>query len=136
MTWFSENSSVWGHSNGSFVCSPVSPKCIIKFRRPILPVWTHSFFKYSFNLPVGNFCLPLIKLKAVASSPTLKVRTPFCISIRAAPVARNYLPNRRGTCESSSMSKMMKSTGKKNFPTVTSTSSKTPSGCTIDLSAI
>ena len=82
------------------------------------------------------FYMLLIKLKAAASSPTLKVRTPFGMSIRAAPVARNGLPNSRGTYESSSMSRMMKSTGKTNFPTVTSTSSKTPLGFTIDLSAI
>ena len=53
-----------------------------------------------------------------------------------APVARNGLPSSRGTCGSSSMSRMIKSTGKTNFPTLTRTSSMTPSCFSIVLSAI
>ena len=30
MTRFTKDNSVWGQSNGSFICSPVGPECIIK----------------------------------------------------------------------------------------------------------
>ena len=58
----------------------------------------------------------------------------FCTSIRAALVAKKGLPNSKGTCVSSSIFMTTKSTGKMNFPTLTSTSSRTPSGYAIDLS--
>ena len=57
-------------------------------------------------------------------------------SIKAIPVAKKGLPNNKGTWVSSSICMTTKSTGKMNFPTLTSTSSRMPSGYAIDLSAI
>ena len=51
-------------------------------------------------------------------------------------MARKGLPSSSGTCLSFSMFITTKSTRKINFPTLMSTSSKIPSGYTIDLSAI
>ena len=76
----------------------------------------------------------LLRLKCTASSPTLKVSSPFLKSIKVAPVARKGLPSSSGTCVSSSISITTKSTGKINFPTLMSTSSRTPSGYVIVLS--
>ena len=78
----------------------------------------------------------LFKLKCTASSPTLRVCFPFLTSIKAALVAKKGLPSSSGTCVSSFISMTTKSTRKMNFPTLISTSSRTPSGYAIVLSAI
>ena len=78
----------------------------------------------------------LIKLKCTASSPTMRVSSPFLTSIKAAPMARKGLQRINETCVSSSISITTKSTGKMNFPTLISTSSRTPSSCAIVLFAI
>ena len=78
----------------------------------------------------------LLILNCTASSPTLSVSSPFCTSIKAAHVARKDLPSNKGTWVSSSIFMTTKSTGNTNFPTLTSTSSRMPSGCAIDLSSI
>ena len=77
-----------------------------------------------------------INIKYTASSPTLSVISLFCTSIKAAPVAKKGLPSNKGTLVSSSICMITKSTGKMNFPTLTSTSSRMPSGYAIDLSSI
>ena len=82
-------------------------------------------------------CVKLLwRLNCTALSPTLSVSLPFCTSIKAAPVARKGLPNSRGTWVSYSIFITTKSTRKINFPTLTSTFSRTPFGCAMDLSAI
>ena len=78
----------------------------------------------------------MFNLKCTASSPTLRVSSPFFTSIKATPVARKGLPSSSGACVSSSISMTTKSTGKMNFPTLMSTSSMTSYGCAIVLSAI
>ena len=78
----------------------------------------------------------LLILNCTASFPTLSVSSLFCTSIKAAHVAKKGLPSNKGTWVSSSICMITKSTGKMNFPTLTSTSSRMPSGCAIDLSAI
>ena len=55
---------------------------------------------------------------------------------QSSSVVKKGLHNNRGTCVSSSIFMTTKSTRKMNFPTLTSTSSRTPSGCAIDLSTI
>ena len=62
--------------------------------------------------------------------------SPFSTSIKVAPVARKGLPRSNGTCVSSSISITTKTTGKMNFPTLMSTSSRTHSSCAIVLSTI
>ena len=78
----------------------------------------------------------LLRFKCIVSFHTVMVSSPFCTSNRAAHVTKKGLPNNRGTCVSSSIFMTTTSTGKMNFPTLTSTSSRTPSGGAIDLSAI
>ena len=70
----------------------------------------------------------ILRLKSISSFPTLIVSSLCLTSIKVAPVARNGLPSSSGTCLSSSMSITTKSTGKINFPTLISTSSKIHSG--------
>ena len=85
----------------------------------------------------NSYCFKLVfKLKCTASSPTLRVSSPFFTSMKATPIARKGLPSSSGTCVSYSISMITKSTGKMNFPTLMSTSSRTPSDCAIVLSAI
>ena len=86
-------------------------------------------------LSSGYFRLSL-RLKCTASSPTLRFSSPFFTSINVAPVAKKGLPNNSGTCLSSSIFMTTKSTGKTNFPTLISTSSRIPSGWANVLSAI
>ena len=82
-------------------------------------------------------CVKLLwRLNCTASSPSLSVSSPFYTLIKAAPIAKKGLPNSKGTWVSSSIFITTKSIGKINFPTLTSTSSRTPSGCAMDLSAI
>ena len=78
----------------------------------------------------------LFKLKCTASSPTLRVSSHFFTSIKAVPMARKGLPSSSGTCVSSSMSITTKSTGKIKFPTLMTTSLRTPSGYAIVISSI
>ena len=66
----------------------------------------------------------------------ITIRIQFNIDIKAAPVPKKGLPSIKGTWVSSSIFMITKSTGKINLPTLTSTSSRTPYGCAIDLSAI
>ena len=94
------------------------------------------FTAIQFSLSTSDCVRLLLRLKCIASFPTLRVSSPFCTSIRVAPIAKKGLPNNRGTYVSSSILMTTKSTGKMNFPTLISTSSRTPSGCAIDLSAI
>ena len=86
-------------------------------------------------LSFGCFRLSL-RLKCTTSSPILRVNSPFFESINVAYVAKKGLPNSSGTCLSSSIFITTKSTGKKNFPTLISTSSRIPSGWANVLSAI
>ena len=83
-----------------------------------------DYFKLVFNL------------KCIASSPTLRVSSPFFTSIKVASIARNGRPRNSGTCVSSSISMTIRSIGKMNFPTLMSTYSRNPSGCVIVLSTI
>ena len=76
------------------------------------------------------------RLKCTASSPTLRVSSPFFTSIKAAPMVNNGLPSSSGTCVTSSMSITTKLIRKINFPTLMSTSSRTPYGCAIVLCAM
>ena len=78
----------------------------------------------------------LFRLKCTASSPTLRVSSPFLKSINEAPVARKGLPSSSGTFVSSSISITTKYTGKISFPTLMSTYSRTLYGFVIVLSAI
>ena len=78
----------------------------------------------------------LFKLKCIASSPTLRVSSPFLTSIKVAPMAKKGLPSSSGTCISSSISMTIKSIRKMNFPTLMSTSSRTPSSYAIVLFVI
>ena len=64
------------------------------------------------------------------------INSPLCTSIKATPVAKKGLPSNKGTYVFSSIFIITKSTGKMNFPTLTSTSSIITTGCDIDLSAI
>ena len=89
-----------------------------------------------FSASTSGYVKLLLRLNCTASSPTLNVNSPLCTSIKAVPVARKGLPNSRGTYVSSSIFITTKSTGKINFPTLTSTSSRTPSGYAMDLSTI
>ena len=77
----------------------------------------------------------LYTLKVTCSSLILRIKLPLWTSIKALAVAKNGLPKIRGTYWSSSISKTTKSTGKINLSTLTSTSSKTPLGYAMDLSA-
>ena len=82
-------------------------------------------------------CFKLVfNLKCIASSPTLRVSSPIFTSIKVAPVAKKGLPSSSGTYMSSSISITTKSTGKVNFPTLMSTSSRTSSGYANVLSVI
>ncbi|MED6126710.1 hypothetical protein PIB30_080986, partial [Stylosanthes scabra] len=58
------------------------------------------------------------------------------MSIRALEVARKGLPKIKGAPGSSSMSRITKSIGKKNFPTFTNIFSTIPCACLTVLSAI
>ena len=78
----------------------------------------------------------MFNLKCTASSPILKASSPFFTSIKATLVAKKGLLSCSGTYVFSSISMIKKSTGKMNFPILMSTSSRTPSGCAIVLSAI
>ena len=78
----------------------------------------------------------LLILNCTASSPTLSVNSHFYTSIKADLVAKKGLPSNKGTWVSFSIFMTTKSTRNTNFPTLTSTSSRMPSGCAIDLSAI
>ncbi|MED6142381.1 hypothetical protein PIB30_113191, partial [Stylosanthes scabra] len=64
--------------------------------------------------------------KIKRSSWTLSISSPLSMSIRALEVARKGLPKIKAAFGSSSMSKITKSTGKKNFPTFTNTFSTIP----------
>ena len=75
-------------------------------------------------------------IKCTASSHTLRVSSHFLTSIKVASVARKGLPSSTGICVSSFISKTTKSTGKLNFPTLMSTSSRTPSSYAIVLYTI
>ena len=75
------------------------------------------------------------RLKCISYSPTLRVSSPFFTSIKATPVATKGLPSNSRTCVSPSISIATKSTGKINFPTLMSTSSRTPSSYVIVLFA-
>ena len=94
-------------------------------------IYNHTIFYINIRL-----CQVLLRLNCTASSPTLSVSSPFYTSIKAASVAKKGLPNSRGTWVSSFIFITTKSTGKINFPTLTSTSSRTPSGCAMVLSSI
>ena len=74
-------------------------------------------------------------LNLTSSSYTLNFNSPFCTSIIDQPVARNGLPSKMGISLSSSIFSTMKSVGKINLATFTSTSSITLRGCFNDLSA-
>ena len=73
-------------------------------------------------------------LNLTSSSCTLNFNSPLYTSIIALPVVRNGLPNIMGISLSSSVSNMMKSSGKMNLSTFTRTSSITPFRCFSDLS--
>ena len=62
----------------------------------------------------------LFRLKRIASSPILRVSSPFLISMKAALVAKKGLPSSSGTYVSSSISIPTKSMGKIKFPTLIS----------------
>ena len=80
-------------------------------------------------------CLTALNtLNLTSSSCTLSFSSPFRTSIIALAIARNGLPNMIGISLFSSMSNTMKSAGKINLSTFTSTSSITPGGCFNDLS--
>ena len=74
-------------------------------------------------------------LNLTSSSCTLSFSSPFYTSIIALPVSRNGLLSMMGISLSSSISNTMKSAGKINLSTFTSTSSITPRGCFNDLSS-
>lgn len=67
-------------------------------------------------------------LNVTCWSFTLIVSSHFCTSIRVFPVAKKSLPSIMGTFLSVSKSSTMKSIGKMNLSTFTSTSSNFPSG--------
>ena len=77
----------------------------------------------------------LYTLKVTCSSLILRIKLSLWTSIKVLAVAKNGLPKIRGTCWSSSISKITKSIGKMNLSTLTSKSSKTPLGYAMDLSA-
>nr|GFB66275.1 hypothetical protein [Tanacetum cinerariifolium] len=62
----------------------------------------------------------------MTSLPTRRVSSPSNTPIKALPVLRKDLPRIRGTQGSASQSTTMKSVGKWNVPTLTKTSSATP----------
>ena len=97
---------------------------------------------YCFNsLTICNFTFRLLQDCVQVEvycffSPSESEFSIFFTSIKAALVARKGLPNSSGACVSSYMSMITKSIGKMNFPTLISTSSRTPSGCAIVLFTI
>ncbi|GJU20066.1 hypothetical protein Tco_1153408 [Tanacetum coccineum] len=64
----------------------------------------------------------------MVSLPTLKLNFPSCTSITTLAVERKGSPKMIRTSSSSSISKIKKSIGKMNLPTVTNRFSKTPMG--------
>ena len=89
-----------------------------------------------FRLSNSYYFKLVFNLKCIGSSPTLRVSFPFFTSIKTAPMDRKGLPSNSGTCVPSFISMTTKSIGKINFPTLMSTSSRTPSDYAIVLSAI
>ena len=96
----------------------------------------YFFTSIQLSTSTPGFSKLLLRLKCTASFPTLSVSSPFYTSIKVAPVAKKGLPSSKGTWVSSSIFTITKSIRKMNFPILTSTSSRTPSGCAIDLLAI
>ena len=96
------------------------------------------FFFYNLKISIIKFWLfqTMMRLKCNASSPILRVSSPFFTSIKDVVVAKKGLHNNSGTCLSSFTSITTKSTGKMKFPTLISTSSRMPSGWAKVLSAI
>ena len=57
---FFKHNSVWRHTENSFKGSPVSPECIDKLSRPILPILPYSFLQNEFICLLVTLTCPFI----------------------------------------------------------------------------